>query len=105
MYDVCKQSQSRMLNATSVRRLAAVQLVGSDDELKQAALKAATTICKHNQSVTRQIKQMQHTSLQYDVDAGLEYEARVAVDAYSKMAHDPGTRKNLASKFAARSKL
>lgn len=82
-----------------------MQLVGSDAELKQAALKAATTICKNNQPTVRQIKQMQQTSQQYDVDGGLEYEARVAVAAYKNMAHDPGTRSDLASKFAARSKL
>ena len=82
-----------------------MQLVGSADELKAAALKTAMTICKHSQRTVRQIKQMQQTSLQYDVDGGLEYEARVAVAAYKAMAHDPKTRKNLASKFAARSKL
>ncbi|NJR42376.1 MAG: hypothetical protein HC767_06650 [Akkermansiaceae bacterium] len=82
-----------------------MQLVDSDDELKDAALKAASTVCENNQSTVRQIKQMQQTSLQYDVDGGLEHEARVAVAAYQAMARDPGTKSSLASKFAARSKL
>lgn len=83
-----------------------MQLVDSDDALKDTALTAATRICGHNQRTVRQIKQMQHTALQYDVDRGLEYEARVAIEAYKNMAKDPsGTRSSLASKFAARSKL
>ena len=83
----------------------AAQLVGGAEELKGAALKTAMTVCKHNQSTVRKIKHMQQTSQQYDVDGGLEYEAREAVAAYKGMAHDPKTRSNLASKFAARSKL
>jgi hypothetical protein len=82
-----------------------MQLVERDDELKTAALKAAGVICKHNQSTVRKIKQMQHTMLQFDVDRGLEHEARVAVAAYRAMAQDPRTKMNLSAKFAARSKL
>jgi hypothetical protein len=84
----------------------AVQVVSSDDALKQEAITVALAISKNNRQVVEKIKQMQHAGLKFDVDGALDHEARVAVATYERMAKDPKSTRNLLSAtFQARAKL
>ena len=77
-----------------------------DDQLLQTALDMAKGIAKQSSTVVKLIKDMQHKGQQYDVNTALQYERRIASDAYQQMAQQrSATKAQLTDSFTARSKL
>ena len=77
-----------------------------EDELLPTARKMAASIAGRKPEVVKLVKRMQHEGQAFSVPDALQYELRIAAQAYAQLAQGQAqTRNDLSSALNARAKL